>query len=91
MQRDFRKHLGGKWELTAGGSALQGETALECASRELREETGIAAEEKMTVICADGRNIENTVAILKDEEFVYEFEGVWKFTNPFFREWLVRG
>lgn len=45
MQRDHRKHLGGLWELTAGGSALQGETVLECARRELREETGIEAEE----------------------------------------------
>lgn len=25
MQRDFRKHHGGEWEVTAGGSALQGE------------------------------------------------------------------
>ena len=24
MQRDFNKHLGGMWELTAGGSALKG-------------------------------------------------------------------
>ena len=32
------------WEATAGGSALQGETALESALRELREETGIVAE-----------------------------------------------
>ncbi len=29
------------WEATAGGSVLQGETALEGAVRELREETGI--------------------------------------------------
>ena len=29
------------WEIGAGGSALQGETALEAARRELREETGI--------------------------------------------------
>lgn len=41
MQRDFRKHFGGMWELTAGGSALKGETPLECALRELKEETGI--------------------------------------------------
>ncbi|MBQ2610427.1 MAG: NUDIX domain-containing protein [Butyrivibrio sp.] len=41
MQRDFRKHLGGKWELTAGGSALQGADSLECAIRELKEETGV--------------------------------------------------
>ena len=44
MQRDPRKVYGGFWEATAGGSALQGETPLEAALRELREETGIAAE-----------------------------------------------
>ncbi len=43
MQRDQRKHFGGMWEATAGGSALQGETPLECAMRELREETGIVS------------------------------------------------
>ena len=49
MQRDKQKHFGGLWEATAGGSALQGETALECAKRELREETGIDAEELVEV------------------------------------------
>lgn len=44
MQRDKRKHFGGMWELTAGGSALKGELPLECAVRELREETGICSE-----------------------------------------------
>lgn len=43
MQRDFQKAYGGMWELTAGGSALQGEDPLECASRELKEETGLMA------------------------------------------------
>ena len=43
MQRDPRKHFGGMWEATAGGSALQGEAPLEAAFRELREETGIEA------------------------------------------------
>ncbi len=43
MQRDPRKPWGGMWEATAGGSALTGETPLECAVRELREETGIVA------------------------------------------------
>ena len=43
MQRDFAKPFGGMWELTAGGSALTGETPMECAIRELREETGIVA------------------------------------------------
>ena len=44
MQRDKRKHLGGMWEATAGGSALQGEDALTCARRELHEETGITSD-----------------------------------------------
>ena len=47
MQRDPRKHYGGMWEATAGGSALQNETSLECAIRELYEETGI--QEKILV------------------------------------------
>ena len=42
MRRDPRKHLGGMWELTAGGSALRGEGPFECAARELYEETGIS-------------------------------------------------
>lgn len=44
MQRDPRKHHGLMWEASAGGSALQGETPLQCALRELREETGIVAD-----------------------------------------------
>ena len=44
MRRDPRKRHGGMWEATAGGSALRGETPLDCALRELREETGIEAE-----------------------------------------------
>lgn len=43
MQRDYKKHFGGMWELTAGGSALKDETPIECAVRELREETGIVS------------------------------------------------
>ena len=43
MQRDKRKHLGGMWEATAGGSALQGEEPAICAARELYEETGITS------------------------------------------------
>lgn len=46
MQRDFGKHHGGKWELTAGGSALKGENELEAAVRELKEETGLRGEMK---------------------------------------------
>lgn len=43
MQRSFEKpNYPGAWEATAGGSALKGEDALQCAIRETREETGIA-------------------------------------------------
>lgn len=42
-QRDARKHYGGMWEATSGGAAICGETPLECVVRELREETGIEA------------------------------------------------
>lgn len=45
MQRDWNKTMyAGFYEATAGGSALKGETALEAAMRELREETGINVE-----------------------------------------------
>ncbi len=54
MQRDSRKHFGGMWEATAGGSALRGEDALACAIRELREETGIESEELTEV----GRDVD---------------------------------
>ena len=53
MQRAKNKHHAGLWEATAGGSALQGETPLECAFRELKEETGIEAKELQEV----GRSI----------------------------------
>lgn len=43
MQRDYQKHHGGRWEVTAGGSALKGETPLLGAIRELKEETGLVA------------------------------------------------
>ena len=45
MQRDYQKHHGGRWEVTAGGSALMGETPLLGAIRELKEETGLVAKD----------------------------------------------
>ncbi|WP_274656763.1 NUDIX hydrolase [Streptococcus equinus] len=48
-QRNPRKNLGGMWEASAGGSALQGESPLDCAKRELREETGIVTDDFVEV------------------------------------------
>lgn len=49
MQRDSRKHYGGLWEATAGGSAYLGENEIECARRELYEETGIVSKSLIEV------------------------------------------
>ena len=43
MKRDPGKPHPNMWEASAGGSALKGESILESAFRELREETGIIA------------------------------------------------
>ena len=45
MQRDPQKAYGSLWEASAGGSALKGESPLEAAKRELKEETGIISDE----------------------------------------------
>lgn len=46
MQRDFNKPIKpGKFEVTAGGSVLKGETLLQGVKRELFEETGIECDE----------------------------------------------
>lgn len=45
MQRDFNKpNFPGEFELTAGGSALKGESVEQCIKRELLEETGISGD-----------------------------------------------
>lgn len=50
MQRDYRKEgYPGKWEFTAGGSALKGESPEVCAKRELFEETGLVADELVEI------------------------------------------
>ena len=55
MQRDYiKKKYPGLYEASASGCVLKGETPLEAAIRELREETGIIAEElKLINICSD--------------------------------------
>ena len=63
MQRDPRKSHPCMWEATAGGSALKGETPLECAIRELREETGIEAS-----------HLEEIKRFVKDETHSYYAE-----------------
>lgn len=64
MQRDSKKHYGGMWELTAGGSALKGEAPLQCAKRELLEETGIK--------CDDLQEL-GTVVSDENSSIYYEF------------------
>ena len=54
MLRDRMKKHGGMWEASAGGSALAGETALQCARRELEEESGI--------VCGDIKDLGVTVS-----------------------------
>ena len=57
MRRDPRKHKGGLWEATAGGAALQGESPIECAARELCEETGIRSDSLVELGRVKGRNV----------------------------------
>lgn len=49
MQRDSRKPYGNMWELSAGGSALQGEDPMTAAQRELYEETGIKSDDLVQI------------------------------------------
>ena len=59
------------WEATAGGSVLQGETAIEGALRELREETGIIAdtlEEKECFVKEETTSCDKESVILQEGE-----------------------
>ncbi|MBO6061087.1 MAG: NUDIX domain-containing protein [Clostridia bacterium] len=87
MQRAPEKKFGLMWEATAGGSALCGETPLECARRELYEETGIRTNELIEVgrvETAPGRTIyvefkcvteadKNSVRLQKGETVAYRW------------------
>lgn len=59
MQRDWNKEaFPGKFDATAAGSALKGETARQAAFRELREETGIIASSLTPLyICVNRQSI----------------------------------
>lgn len=80
MQRDYRKSYGGMWEATAGGSALKGETPLDCAVRELREETGIISSELTEV----GRVVDNSTRSIYVE---YLCVTDWDKDNITLQEW----
>ena len=59
------------WEATAGGSVLQGESAIEGALRELREETGIIAdtlEEKERFVKDETHSCDKESVILQEGE-----------------------
>lgn len=63
------KHYPNMWECP-GGSALAGETSLEAALREVKEEIGI------DLSCSDGE-------LMKSERRHHDFRDVWLFTHDF--------
>lgn len=88
VQRDFNKPIHpGKYELSAGGSVLKGETALEGAKRELFEEVGIKSNElnfEFSEISEEKRSIfnqfycvtncnKNSVRLQEGETIAYEW------------------
>lgn len=57
MQRDFEKtSFPGLYEASAGGSALKGESPYDAAVRELKEETGIQAENLIPIYVNRSKN-----------------------------------
>ena len=68
MQRDPRKQsYGGRFEASAGGSAMAGEDAITCAKRELWEETGLTAHEwKHLGSCRSGNEMYHQFLCLTD-------------------------
>ena len=80
MQRDFKKHFGGMWELTTGGSALKGEEPIDYAIRELKEETGIISNNLLEIarIVHDGHKsiyVEYLCVTDCDKDFISLQEG----------------
>lgn len=79
QQRAHEKSYGGLWDVTAGGSALAGETSKQAAERELFEEVGIRAalpRPTLTVLFARGfddvfllrRDCDPAALVLQKEE-----------------------
>lgn len=96
MQRDPNKHFPLKWELTAGGSILLGETPLEGAKRELKEETGIEGQnfERLGMLINPNHHTiylmyiaftdcdKDSVKLQKGETVAYKWVGNFELNNP---------
>lgn len=69
MRRDPNKdYCPGKWEASAGGSALAGENSLTAAHREVREETGLSVRDLKLIYheIGDSYLFDNYVGITDD-------------------------
>lgn len=96
MQRDPNKHFPLKWELTAGGSVVQGETPLEGAKRELKEETGIDGKDfkQLGMLISPSHHTiyimyiaftdcpKDSIILQKGETVAYKWIGDFELNNP---------
>lgn len=63
-----KKAWSGYWDVTAGGSALTGETLAQAASRELREEMGIVMQFSLPQLILPVKNVFDGVFLGETEE-----------------------
>ncbi len=68
-----KKAWSGYWDVTAGGSALAGETWAQAASRELREEMGIAMQFSLPQLILPVKNVFDGVFLAETEEALPAF------------------